>query len=145
MISVEQLTIRFGAFELFNNISFLVNPGDRVGLVGKNGAGKSTLLKVFAGLQQPSEGQVVVPDRVRTGYLPQQMVHRDGKTVYDEAISAFSDVLKLEKEIEEINKQLTEREDYESEEYLRLIERLTEAIVHVIHKVLYAGVIRPFR
>ncbi|HYX08382.1 MAG TPA: ABC-F family ATP-binding cassette domain-containing protein [Bacteroidales bacterium] len=130
MISVEQLTIRFGAFELFNNISFLVNQGDRVGLVGKNGAGKSTLLKVFAGLQQPSEGQVVVPDSVRTGYLPQQMVHRDGKTVYDEAISAFSDVLKLEKEIEEINLQLTERDDYESEDYLKLIERLTEANDH---------------
>ncbi len=127
MISVEQLTIRFGAFELFSEVSVLINPKDRIGLVGKNGAGKTTLLKVFAGLQTATEGNVVVPEDVKVGYLPQQMIHKDGKTVYEETCTAFDEILDIKKRIKESNQELTNRTDYESDEYLSLINTLTEA------------------
>jgi len=127
MISVDQLTVEFGGFQLFNDVSFLVNPKDRIGLVGKNGSGKSTLLKILMGLQSPTKGIVTVPDRVRLGYLPQHMACNDGKTVFDETRQAFSEVLKLDKEIREINIQLGNRTDYESAEYLKLIHDLTDA------------------
>jgi ATP-binding cassette, subfamily F, member 3 len=127
MISVEQLTIRFGAFELFSQASVLINPKDRVGLVGKNGAGKTTLLKVFAGLHPATEGNVVVPDNVKIGYLPQQMIHKDGKTVYEETCTAFDEILGIKRQIEETNLELGNRTDYESDHYLSLINSLTEA------------------
>ena len=127
MISVDQLTVEFGGFQLFNDVSFLVNPKDRIGLVGKNGSGKSTLLKILMGLQSPTKGNVTVPDRVRLGYLPQHMACNEGKTVFDETRQAFSEVLKLDKEIREINIQLGNRTDYESAEYLKLIHNLTDA------------------
>ncbi len=127
MISVEQLTVRFGGKPLFENISLLVNPKERVALVGKNGAGKSTLLKILAGQQEPSEGRIVVPGDATVGYLPQQMIHKDGKTVYAETQEAFIEVNKLQERINYINKQLEERTDYESDGYTRLIEDLTEA------------------
>lgn len=127
MISVEQLTIRFGAFELFSQASVLINPKDRVGLVGKNGAGKTTLLKVFAGLHPATEGNVVVPDNVKIGYLPQQMIHKDGKTVYEETCTAFDEILAIKRQIEETNLELGNRTDYESDHYLSLINSLTEA------------------
>ncbi|MDP4224945.1 MAG: ABC-F family ATP-binding cassette domain-containing protein [Bacteroidota bacterium] len=125
MISVNQLTVHFGSVELFNDITFIINPHDRIGLVGKNGAGKSTMLKIIAGLQQPEGGEVVISEDTSIGYLPQQMVLRDGKTVRQEACSAFEETLKLEKEIQKINKQLTERTDYESDGYMKLIEKLS--------------------
>jgi len=127
MISVDQLTIEFGGFQLFKDVSFVVNPKDRIGLVGKNGAGKSTLLKVFMGIQPSTKGSVTVPSDISLGYLPQNMVCRDSRTVFDEAREAFSEVLKLDEEIKKINSQLTDRTDYESPEYLKLIHKLTDA------------------
>ncbi len=127
MISVDQLTVEFGGFKLFDQVSFLINPKDRVGLVGKNGAGKSTLLKIFMGIQQPTKGIVSVPGDIRLGYLPQNMICRDERTVFEEAREAFSEVLKLDSKIKKINQQLADRTDYESKEYLDLIHDLTEA------------------
>jgi len=126
MISINNLTVEFGGFTLFKGVSFIVNTRDRIGLVGKNGAGKSTLLKIFAGLQGPTKGNVSVPNDVKIGYLPQQMNHVDGKTVMQEALLAFDEVLELEKEIAKINMEIAERTDYESESYMNLIHRLTE-------------------
>ncbi|MFA9371962.1 MAG: ABC-F family ATP-binding cassette domain-containing protein [Labilibaculum antarcticum] len=126
MISINNLTVEFGGFTLFKQVSFIVNTRDRIGLVGKNGAGKSTLLKIFAGFQAPTAGIVSLPNEIKIGYLPQQVKHIDGNTVMEEALSAFEEVLGLEKEIAEINLEIAERTDYESEEYMKLIERLTD-------------------
>ncbi len=126
MISVNQLTVSFGGTELFSNITFLVQPRDRIGLVGKNGAGKSTLLKIFAGLQEATSGTVIVPQDIDVGYLPQQMIHQSGKTVMEETRTAFDRVLGLLHEIEHINIELAGRTDYESDAYLDLIHRLTD-------------------
>jgi ATP-binding cassette subfamily F protein 3 len=126
MISVDQLVVSFGGFELFKGISLLVGPKDRIGLVGKNGAGKSTLLKILAGEQQPSDGVVSVPNDVRLGYLPQHMEVIDGRTVFEEAVTSFEEILKLEKRIEELNHELATRTDYESAEYHRLLDHVTE-------------------
>lgn len=125
MISVDGLTVEFSGHTLFDSVSFVVNNKDRIALVGKNGAGKSTMLKIFAGLQKPTRGNVAVPKDVSIGYLPQQMVLEDGRTVVQEAETAFNSIFELQAEIENINIQLTEREDYESEEYHRLIDDLT--------------------
>jgi ATP-binding cassette, subfamily F, member 3 len=126
MISVDQLSVSFGGSFLFSKISFLVNSKDKVGLVGKNGAGKTTLLKVFMGLQAPDEGKVIVPNGIRLGYLPQQMVIIDDKTLIDEAGSAFDEILLLETEINDLSHQITVRTDYESTEYAEIIEQLAE-------------------
>src|SRR5512133_769133 len=126
MISAEQLSISFGGSFLFNKISFLVNSRDKVGLVGKNGAGKTTLLRVFMGLQQADEGRVNVPPGIRLGYLPQQMVITDDKTLIDEAGSAFDEILLLEKEIKELNDEIAVRPDYESQEYIDILDQLAE-------------------
>jgi ATP-binding cassette subfamily F protein 3 len=126
MISVDQLVVSFGGFELFKGISLLVNPRDRIGLVGKNGAGKSTLLKILSGQKQVAEGTVTVPNDVRIGYLPQHMIISDGRTVFEEAVTSFEEILKLEKRIEEINHELATRTDYESAEYHRLLDHVTE-------------------
>jgi len=125
MISVDGLTVEFGGFTLFDSISYVVNKKDRIALVGKNGAGKSTMLKIFAGIQVPTRGNVTVPRDVSVGYLPQQMIHQDGLTVQEEAEKAFLAIFELQKDIERINIELTDREDYESESYHRLIEELT--------------------
>jgi len=126
MISVDQLVVSFGGFELFKGISLLVSPKDRIGLVGKNGAGKSTLLKILAGHQLPNEGVVSVPSDVRLGYLPQHMEIFDGRTVFEEAITSFEEILDLERRIEDLNHQISTRTDYESEEYHRLLDHVTE-------------------
>eukprot|EP01029_Cantina_marsupialis_P004650 TRINITY_DN1480_c1_g1_i1.p2 TRINITY_DN1480_c1_g1~~TRINITY_DN1480_c1_g1_i1.p2 ORF type:complete len:647 (-),score=73.54 TRINITY_DN1480_c1_g1_i1:25772-27712(-) len=126
MISINNLTVEFGGFTLFKEVSFLVNSRDRIGLVGKNGAGKSTLLKIFSGSQGATKGTVIIPSEVKIGYLPQQMNHVDGKTVMEETLTAFEEVLGLEKEIAKINTEIAERTDYESEEYMKLINLLTE-------------------
>jgi ATP-binding cassette subfamily F protein 3 len=125
MISIEGLTVEFGGFTLFDDISFVVNKKDRIALVGKNGAGKSTMLKIFAGLQSPTSGTVSIPKDVTIGYLPQQMVLSDVRTVKEEAERAFEHIHELEQEINRLNIQLAERTDYESESYSKLIERLT--------------------
>lgn len=126
MISVNQLTVQFGGVDLFKDISFLVNPKDRIGLVGKNGAGKSTLLKVFMKMIESESGSVIVPTDVKLGYLPQQMVLQGGKTVLQEARLAFEEINFLKSQIEYLNNQLQIRTDYESLEYTKLIEKLTD-------------------
>lgn len=125
MISVEGLTVEFGGFTLFDDISFVLNKKERIALVGKNGAGKSTMLKIFSGLQQPTRGNVSLPKDVSIGYLPQHMTLNEGNTVFEEASLAFEHIHKIELELEEVNKQLAERTDYESEAYHNLIERST--------------------
>jgi len=126
MISVEDLSVEFGGFELFKQVSFIVNPRDRIGLAGRNGAGKSTLLKIFAGLQLPSGGRVVVPRDVKIGYLPQQMETNDSRTVMEEAVTAFGEIKELEQRIEFLNQELAERTDYESTEYHNIINEVHE-------------------
>ncbi len=126
MISVEGLTVEFGGFTLFDDISFVLNKKERIALVGKNGAGKSTMLKIFAGLQQPTRGNVSLPKDITIGYLPpQHMTLNDGNTVLEEASLAFAHISEMEKQIEYLNTQLAERTDYESEEYHNLIEKST--------------------
>lgn len=126
MISVEELYVAFGGFELFKQVNFIVNPRDRIGLAGRNGAGKSTLLKIFAGLQLPTGGRVIVPKDIKIGYLPQQMETSDSRTVMEEAVSAFSEIQAMEKRIEFLNEELTVRTDYESTEYHRIIDEVHE-------------------
>lgn len=125
MISVDKVTIRFGGFTLFDGISFQVNAGDRIGLVGRNGAGKTTLLNLIKGTQQPDEGAVVCSEDITIGYLPQQMKHRGNKSLIDETRQAFRPVLEMEKEIDRLNALLAERTDYESEDYMKIIEKVT--------------------
>ena len=123
MVSVEGLTVEFGGFTLFDDISFVLNKKERIALVGKNGAGKSTMLKIFSGLQQPTQGNVSLPKDVTIGYLPQHMTLLEGNTVLEEASLAFSHIQKIESELDDVNRQLAERTDYESEAYLQLIEK----------------------
>ncbi|MDE5571885.1 MAG: ATP-binding cassette domain-containing protein, partial [Prevotella sp.] len=126
MISVESLRVEFGAKPLFVDASFVVNDRDRIALVGKNGAGKSTLLKILCGLQQPTGGVVSVPNDTTVGYLPQVMVLQDGTTVREEARKAFADLTKLKERIDRMNQQLAERTDYESADYMALVEKFTQ-------------------
>ncbi len=126
MVSVDKVSVLFGGFSLLDDISFLITPKDRIGLVGKNGAGKSTLLKLLGDMQEPSLGQISKSKDLTLGYLPQHMIHQDGKTVKEEALTAFDDILKLQHRIEKINAQLSERDDYTSDFYLSLIDSLTE-------------------
>ena len=121
MLSVNQLTVSFGGTNLFKDVTLIVNPRDRIGLVGKNGAGKSTLLKIFAGLQEATSGTVTRPQDIDVGYLPQQMVHQSGRTVMEETRMAFERVLSLLHEIETIHTEIAERTDYESDAYLDLL------------------------
>lgn len=126
MISINGLTVAYGGFTLLNDINFHISENDRIGLVGKNGAGKSTILKLICGLQHPTSGRIAVPPGIKIGYLPQIMEHHKGKSVIDETMTAFSDLLSLESELEKITEELASREDYESEEYQRLIIRMNE-------------------
>jgi ATP-binding cassette subfamily F protein 3 len=125
MISVDGLTVEFGATTLFKNISFVINEKDRIALMGKNGAGKSTLLKILAGAREANKGRVSVPSDKVVAYLPQHLMTEDNRSVFEEASQAFSEVLAMEKEIAELNKQLETRTDYESESYFELIERVS--------------------
>jgi ATP-binding cassette subfamily F protein 3 len=127
MISVDSVTIRFGGFILFDGISFQVQPGDRIGLVGRNGAGKTTLLNLISGRQEADEGKVVRSAGESLGYLPQQMTHKRGKTLYAEALEAFSEILELKKRIDAITGELEERTDHHSGAYLALIQELSNA------------------
>ena len=126
MISIENLTVEFGVKPLFSKASFVINDRDRIALVGKNGAGKSTLLKILCGIQQPTSGQVAIPSSTTVGYLPQVMVLKDDTTVREEARKAFSSNTKLKTRIDKLERELGERTDYESEEYLALVERFTQ-------------------
>jgi ATP-binding cassette subfamily F protein 3 len=126
MVSVEGLSVEFSAKPLFTDASFVVNDRDRIALVGKNGAGKSTLLKILCGMQQPTHGTVSVPSDTTIGYLPQVMILQDDTTVREEAQKAFSHVHELKERIDRMNEKLAERTDYESEDYLALVERFTQ-------------------
>lgn len=122
MISVDGLTVEFGDRALFKDISFQINEKDRIALMGKNGAGKSTLLKILAGARKPTKGNVSTPKDTVIAYLPQHLMTEDGRTVFEEASQAFSHLFDMEKKIEDLNQQLTERTDYDSPEYYKLIE-----------------------
>ena len=127
MVSIDNVTVSFGGWDLFKDISLLINPRDRIGLVGKNGAGKTTLLKVIMGLQPPTTGAITMSGDTSLGYLPQQMKVHDTTTLVEETAKAFEEVLTLEAEMERLTAQIASREDYESEEYAELIHRLNEA------------------
>ncbi|MFV0290386.1 MAG: ABC-F family ATP-binding cassette domain-containing protein [Mangrovibacterium sp.] len=126
MISVDNLIVRFGGYELFKNVSFLITPKDRIGLAGKNGAGKSTMLKILAGKQDPSEGRVSGDKHTRIGYLPQHMVVNNTRSVFEETRTAFVEVLEMQSEIDRLNDQIMTRTDYESDEYMQLIEDVSD-------------------
>ncbi len=130
MISIEQLTVEFGGSPLFDNIGFLINPKDKIALVGKNGAGKTTLLKLIAGKQNPARGNIIIPSDLTIGYLPQHMIHNEGTTVKQEAEKAFEHITKIEKTIERYAKEMATRTDYDSPEYLELIEKHSRASEH---------------
>ena len=126
MISVNNISVYFGGQELFDQVSFMINKGDRIGLVGKNGAGKSTLLRILSGEQMPNSGSLATPNRITIGYLKQDLDFEDGRTVQQEAEQAFQKIKWLEQQIEHVNLQMSQRTDFESQEYLDLISSLNE-------------------
>ncbi|MCX7728492.1 MAG: ATP-binding cassette domain-containing protein [Bacteroidia bacterium] len=126
MISLNNISVEYNGHLLLENIGFLISRADRIGLVGKNGAGKSTLLKIIAGIQTPSYGEVAKPKDIKIGYLPQDMIHQNGRTVFEEAAMAFDDLIILEKKLDEIQQELERRKDYESEDYLNLIQQQSD-------------------
>ena len=126
MISVNSVTVAFGGSALFENVSFLISGKDRVGLAGKNGAGKSTMLKLIAGLQSPTKGEISKPKDFKLGYLPQDMIHQHGRTVFEETASAYEEITNLQKRLDEINKELEVRTDYETDSYSKLITDITD-------------------
>ena len=130
MISLDNLTVSYGGWTLFDNISFLINPKDRIGLVGKNGAGKTTLLRIITGEQQPTTGAVTLNGDCTIGYLPQTMRVADTTTLVEETAKAFEEVLRLEAEIAGLTREIAERTDYESPEYEQLLHRLNDAQDH---------------
>jgi ATP-binding cassette, subfamily F, member 3 len=127
MISVNNLSVQFGGIPLFDHVSFIINDKDRIGLVGRNGAGKSTLLKIIKGLQQPEEGEIVIPSGDTIGYLPQEMESDSKRTVLGEAMTAFAEILALKHKIEALEKEITTRSDYESSGYHQILKKHTEA------------------
>ena len=127
MISVNKLSIHFTGTDLFNDVSFIINDKDRIGLVGKNGAGKSTLLKILAKQQEPEKGDIVMTTDQTVGYLPQEMVPDSKKSVFDEALTAFIEALHLEEQIKKLTNSISTRTDYESNSYLDLLHKLTDA------------------
>ncbi|WP_291120312.1 ABC-F family ATP-binding cassette domain-containing protein [Flavobacterium sp. UBA6135] len=126
MITVNDISVHFSGTTLFSDVSFAINENDKIALMGKNGAGKSTLLKIIAGESKPSTGNVSVPRDAVVAYLPQHLLTQDGSTVMEEASKAFGEIFKMKAEIDEINEQLTIRTDYESDDYMKLIERVSD-------------------
>lgn len=125
MVSITGLTVEFGGTTLFSDISFVINPKDRIALMGKNGAGKSTLLKILAGKKQATRGNISAPKDCVIAYLPQHLMMEDGRTVFEETAQAFAHLHAMEAEIEELNNELATRTDYESDEYMGLIEKVS--------------------
>jgi len=126
MVSLEEISVAYGGFTLLDKISFHISDSDKIGLVGKNGAGKSTILKLICGLQNPTSGRIDKPSDITIGYLPQIMEHNNGRSVLSEAMSVFEETSKVEEELSKVSVELESRTDYESEEYAKLIERLSE-------------------
>jgi len=126
MISINNLTVSFGSYNLLDDISFHISENDKIGLVGKNGAGKSTIMKLICGMQSPTSGHIDMPNGINIGYLPQIMDHHKGRTVMEETMTAFEAMHALDKELAQINAELAERTDYESDEYMELINRLND-------------------
>jgi len=126
MISVDSVSVEFSGSALFSNITFNINENDRIALMGKNGAGKSTLLKIIAGVSKPTRGKVSAPKDAVIAYLPQHLLTEDNCTVFEEASKAFSKILNMKKEIDALNHQLETRTDYESDEYSKIIEQVSE-------------------
>jgi ATP-binding cassette subfamily F protein 3 len=126
MISVDAVSVEFNGSALFSNITFNINDNDRIALMGKNGAGKSTLLKIIAGVSKPTKGKVSAPKDAVIAYLPQHLLTEDTATVFEEASKAFSKILNMKKQIDELNTQLETRTDYESDEYSKIIEQVSE-------------------
>jgi len=131
MISIEQLTVEFDGRRLLDNIGFLINPKDKIALVGRNGAGKSTLIKLIAGYDTPTRGSIIASPDLTVGYLPQHMIHNEGTTVMQETEKAFERITKLQNEIDLLTKQLEDRPDYESEEYAQIIDKLSNSYEHM--------------
>ena len=127
MYSVSDLAIHYSGNYLFRNVSFIINKKDRVGLVGHNGSGKTTLLKILSGKQSPETGNVVIPSTARMGYLPQEMELASDKSIYDEAVAAFDEIVLLKENIDNYTREISEREDYESASYQKLIHKLSDA------------------
>jgi ATP-binding cassette subfamily F protein 3 len=125
MISVDGLTVEFGGTTLFKDVSYAINEKDRIALMGKNGAGKSTMLKILAGERQPSAGRVSAPKDTVIAYLPQHLLTEDNRTVFDETAQAFARIFEMEREIEQLNNELSTRTDYESQSYFDLIDKVT--------------------
>jgi ATP-binding cassette subfamily F protein 3 len=126
MITVNDISVQFGGTTLFSEVSFAINENDKIALMGKNGAGKSTLLKIIAGASKPSTGNISAPKEAVIAYLPQHLLTKDDATVFEETSKAFAEVFKMKAEIDHINEQLTIRTDYESDDYMKLIERVSE-------------------
>ena len=126
MITVNDISVQFGGTTLFSDVSFAINENDRIVLMGKNGAGKSTLLKIIAGAGKPSTGNISAPKEAVIAYLPQHLLTKDEATVFEEASKAFSEIFDMKSEIDSLNEQLTIRTDYESDDYMKLIERVSE-------------------
>ena len=126
MITVNDISVQFGGTTLFSDVSFAINENDKIALMGKNGAGKSTLLKIIAGQSKPSTGNISAPKDAVIAYLPQHLLTQDDATVMEEASKAFGEIFKMKSDIDEINEQLTVRTDYESDEYMKLIERVSD-------------------
>ena len=126
MITVNDIAVEFGGTTLFSEVTFAINETDKIALMGKNGAGKSTLLKIVAGANKPTRGVISAPSDAVVAYLPQHLLTEDNCTVMEETSKAFAGVLNMKKEIDDINEQLTIRTDYESDEYMKLIERVSE-------------------
>lgn len=126
MITVNDIAVEFGGTTLFSEVTFAINENDKIALMGKNGAGKSTLLKIVAGVNKPTRGTISAPKEAVIAYLPQHLLTEDNATVFDETAKAFEEVFKMKAEIDAINEELTVRTDYESDEYMKLIERVSE-------------------
>jgi len=126
MITVNDISVQFGGTTLFSDVTFSINENDKIALMGKNGAGKSTLLKIISGQSKPSTGNISAPKEAVIAYLPQHLLTTDGATVVEEASKAFGEIFSMKSEIDEINEQLTIRTDYESDDYMKLIERVSD-------------------
>lgn len=125
MVSIDNIAVEFSGTTLFSDISFVINPSDRIALMGKNGAGKSTLLKILAGVRQPTRGKVSFPQDTVIAYLPQHLLTEDSRTVFEEASQAFAHLFEMEEKINSLNNELASRTDYESEDYMKIIEEVT--------------------